>query len=128
MEAWRTFRSFPDCFPLTEQCVLAWAAPGCTKLPGILHHPAQISVSTDGAHGSCGSRCWDQVAMDLLDMSVTSAKGNRYVLVMVDCFSPWTKHSVAGQDSVVCGGCFLPKHCLPFRNAQCDSIGPRPGV
>ena len=25
--------------------------------------------------------------MDLLDMSVTSAKGNRYVLVMVDCFS-----------------------------------------
>ena len=29
--------------------------------------------------------------MDLLDMSVTSAKGNRYVLVMVDCFSRWTE-------------------------------------
>ena len=27
--------------------------------------------------------------MDLLDMSITSAKGNRYVLVMVDCFSRW---------------------------------------
>ena len=29
--------------------------------------------------------------MDLLDMSITSAKGNRYVLVMVDCFSQWTE-------------------------------------
>ena len=36
-------------------------------------------------------RCWDRVAMDLLDLSVTSAKVNRYVLVMVDCFSRWTK-------------------------------------
>ena len=29
--------------------------------------------------------------MDLLAMSVTTAKGNRYVLVMVDCFSRWTE-------------------------------------
>ena len=29
--------------------------------------------------------------MDLLDLSITSAKGNRYVLVMVDCFSRWTE-------------------------------------
>ena len=29
--------------------------------------------------------------MDLLDMSVTSTKGNHYVLVMVDCFSRWTE-------------------------------------
>ena len=29
--------------------------------------------------------------MDLLDMSVTWAKGNCYVLVMVDCFSRWTE-------------------------------------
>ena len=36
-------------------------------------------------------RHWDRVAMDLLDLSVTSAKGNRYVLVMVDCFSRWTE-------------------------------------
>ena len=34
---------------------------------------------------------WDRVAMDLLDLSVTSAKGNRYVLVMVDCSSRWTE-------------------------------------
>ena len=34
---------------------------------------------------------WDRVAMDLLDLSVTSAKGNPYVLVMVDCFSRWTE-------------------------------------
>ena len=32
-------------------------------------------------------RRWERVAMDLLDMSITSAKGNRYVLVMVDCLS-----------------------------------------
>ena len=29
--------------------------------------------------------------MDLLDMSVTTAKGNRYVQVMVDSFSRWTE-------------------------------------
>ena len=29
--------------------------------------------------------------MDLLDMSITSAKGNRYVLEMVDCSSRWTE-------------------------------------
>ena len=29
--------------------------------------------------------------MDLLDMSVTTAKGNWYVLVMVDYFSRWTE-------------------------------------
>ena len=34
---------------------------------------------------------WDRVAMDLLDMSVTTTKGNRNVLVMVDCFSRWTE-------------------------------------
>ena len=34
---------------------------------------------------------WDWVAMDLVDMSVTTPKGNRYVLVMVDCFSRWTE-------------------------------------
>ena len=51
--------------------------------------------------------------MDLLDMSVTTARGNRYVLVMVDCFSRWTEacplpdktaHSVADAffNQVVC--------------------------
>ena len=34
---------------------------------------------------------WERVAMDLLDMSVTTARGNRYVLVMVDCFTRWTE-------------------------------------
>ena len=34
---------------------------------------------------------WDRVAMDILDMSVMTPKGNRYVLVMVDCFSRWTE-------------------------------------
>ena len=37
-------------------------------------------------HVSVGD-CWDRVIMYILDMSVTTPKGNRYVLVMVDCFS-----------------------------------------
>ena len=39
-------------------------------------------------HVEVGHR-WDRVAMDLLDMLVTTTKGNIYVLVMVDCFSRW---------------------------------------
>ena len=52
---------------------------------------------------------WDRVAMDILDMSVTMSKGNRYVLVMVDCFSRWTeacplpnKTAVAVADGSFC--------------------------
>ena len=41
-------------------------------------------------HVEVGHR-WDRVAMDLLDMSVTTTRGNRYVLVIVDCFSRWTE-------------------------------------
>ena len=36
-------------------------------------------------HVDMGHR-WDRVAMDLLGMSITIPKGNRYVLVRVDCF------------------------------------------
>ena len=41
-------------------------------------------------HVSVGHH-WDRVAMDILDMSVTTLKGNQYVLVMVDCFSRWVE-------------------------------------
>ena len=41
-------------------------------------------------HVDVGHR-WDRVPMDMLDMSVTTPKGNQYVLVMVDCFSRWTE-------------------------------------
>ena len=41
-------------------------------------------------HVDVGHR-WERVAMDLLDMSVTTARGNIYVLVMVDCFTRWTE-------------------------------------
>ena len=41
-------------------------------------------------HVEVGHR-WDRVAMDLLDMSVTTPWGNRYVLAMGDCFSRWTE-------------------------------------
>ena len=60
-------------------------------------------------HVEVGHR-WERVA---IDMSVTTARGNRYVLVMVDCFSRWTEacslpdktaHSVADAffNQVVC--------------------------
>ena len=41
-------------------------------------------------HVNVGHR-WERVAMDLLDMSVTTSRGNRYLLVMVDCFTRWTE-------------------------------------
>ena len=41
-------------------------------------------------HVEVGHRC-ERVAMDVLDMSVTTTRGNRYVLVVVDCFSRWTE-------------------------------------
>ena len=41
-------------------------------------------------HVAVGHR-WERVAMDLLDMSVTTPRGNRYVLVIVDCFTRWTE-------------------------------------
>ena len=41
-------------------------------------------------HVLAGHR-WDRVAMDILDMSVTTESGNCYVLVIIDCFSRWTE-------------------------------------
>ena len=41
-------------------------------------------------HVSVGNR-WDSVVMSIPDMSVTTPKGDRYVLVIVDCFSRWTE-------------------------------------
>ena len=51
-------------------------------------------------HIAVGHR-WERVAMDLLDMSITSAKGNRYVLVMVDCFSRWTEACPLSDKTVI---------------------------
>ena len=42
-------------------------------------------------HVNVGHRWLLRVAMDLLYMSVTTTRGNRYVLVMVDCFTRWTE-------------------------------------
>ena len=90
----RTCRCFTDSFPPAESCVLAGFASGCANVPGILYYVSgtKISVSATGTnmgHVAVGRR-WNRVAMDLLDLSITSAKGNRYVLVMVDCFSRLT--------------------------------------
>ena len=76
-------------------------------LPG-----TKVTMPAESTDGVVGHR-WERVAMDLLDMSVTTTRGNRYVLVMVDCFSRWTEacplpdktaHSVADAffNQVVC--------------------------
>ena len=51
---------------------------------------------------------WDRVAMAILDMSVTTEKGNRYVLVIVDCPLP-NKTAVAVADP------FFSSNYLSFR-------------
>ena len=67
-------------------------------------------------HVAVGHR-WDRVAMDLLDLSLTSAKGNRYVLVMVDCFSRWTEACpLTDKTALSAAYAFLPTCCLLFRN------------
>ena len=65
-------------------------------------------------HVAVGHR-WDRVAMDLLDLSVTSATGNLYVLVMVDCLQMDGGLSVAGQDLLVCGRRFFLVRCVSLR-------------
>ena len=55
-------------------------------------------------HVEVGHR-WERVAMDLLDMSVTTAQGNRYVLVMVDCFSRWTEACPLPDKTALGSGC-----------------------
>ena len=55
-------------------------------------HSKEIPMPAHGSYGPCRRRPpLGESLMDLLDMSITSAKGNRYVLVMVDCFSRWTE-------------------------------------
>ena len=54
-----------------------------------------------------------QCLMDIIDMSVLTPKGNRYVLVIVDCFLRWT----------------LPnKTALAVTDAFCQLIGCRFGM
>ena len=55
-----------------------------------LAHKSLCSRRALMGHVSVGHR-WDPVAMDILDMSVATVKGNRYVLVIGDCFSRWTE-------------------------------------
>ena len=73
-------------------------------------------------HVEVGHR-WERVAMDLLDMSVTTARGNKYVLVMVDCFSRWTEacplpdktaHSVADAFFYTGRVSLRDANCYPF--------------
>ena len=93
------------------------------------HHVMRMSPCPQMGHVAVGHR-WDRVTMDLLDMSVTSAKGNRYVLVMVDCFSRWTEACPLPDKTafIVCGGCFLSTYCVSLRNAYGDTFGSGSGI
>ena len=72
---------------------------------------------------------WDRVAMDLLDMLVTTLKGNRYVLVMVDCLSRWTEACpLPNKMALAIADAFFSAYCLPVRNAVCYTFGSGPGV
>ena len=57
-------------------------------------------------HVEVGHHC-DRVAMDILDMSVTTSKGNRYVIVMLDCFSRWTETCPLPNKTLAMADAFL---------------------
>ena len=77
-------------------------------------------------HVSVGHR-WDRVAMDILDMSVTTNNGNRYVLVIVDCFSRWTEACpLPNKTAVAVADTFFQLINMPVRHAGGDTF--RPGT
>ena len=70
-------------------------------------------------HVEVGHR-WKRVAMDLLDMSVTTARGNRYVLVMVDCFSRWTEACpLPDKTAYSVADAFFNQVCVSIWDAEC---------
>ena len=78
-------------------------------------------------HVEVGHR-WDRVAMDLLDMSVTTPKGNRYVLVMVDCFSRWTEGCpLPNKTALAVADCVFSAYCLPVSECRLSYIRIRAG-
>ena len=82
----------PDIWELHRQCIvyrIESIGRGYVTTLVLTWHLVLYCFAPMG-HVDVGHR-WDRVAMDLLDMSVTTAKGNRHVLVMVDCFSRWTE-------------------------------------
>ena len=79
-------------------------------------------------HVDVGHR-WDRVAMDLLDMSVTTVKGNRYVLVMVDCFSRWTEACLLPDKMALSvADAFFQHNCVSIRDAYGDTFGSGSGI
>ena len=79
----------PDCLQVIRSSVLSGTSRGYSFISGQLFGVFGPEVSMSSPCTDVGHR-WDLVAMDILDMSVTTDKGNRYVLVIVDCFSRWT--------------------------------------
>ena len=66
---------------------------------------------------------WDWVAMDILDMSLTTNKGNRSVLVIVDCFSRWTEACPLPNKTAVAVADYLS-----VWNAGCDTFRSGSGI
>ena len=81
-------------------------------------------------HVDVGHR-WDRVAMYPLHMSVSTAKGNRYVLVMVDCFSRWMEACLLpDKTALAVADAFFQNtlYCVYIRYALDDTFGPGSGI
>ena len=78
-------------------------------------------------HVSVGHH-WDRVTMDILDVSVTTPKGNQYVLVIVDCFSRWTEACpLPNKTALAVADVFFQLIVLSIRDAGCQFIRTRVG-
>ena len=99
---WPGLRQDVRSYLATCSVCLAWKSPCLWQAPM--------------GHVEVGHR-WDRVAMDILDMSVTTPKGNHYV--MVDCFSRWTEACLLPNKTALALRCVLPADRLPVWYAGC---------
>ena len=81
-------------YRLLDRVYWAGITWGRSDVHQILHnlHCPEVTLPTKGADGTCGGRSsLGTRGYGLVDMSVTTSRGNRYVLVIVDCFTRWTE-------------------------------------
>ena len=55
----------------------------------------------------------ERVALDILGLLPVSTKGNKYILVMTDCFTKWTEAiAIPDQEAYTIITAFVNKNCL----------------